>query len=105
MVSIHARARRATYALRPAVTIVLVSIHARARRATWSLIPFHQDIFGFNPRPRAAGDGIAPIERRDGQCFNPRPRAAGDRRAARTGGRQQSFNPRPRAAGDLVSLA
>ena len=79
----------------------------------------------FNPRPRAAGDPVAPPISAQRGSFNPRPRAAGDPTAISyrkwlvwfqstpaRGGRlprdridstpRVCFNPRPRAAGDLI---
>ena len=58
---------------------------------------------GFNPRPRAAGDGIL-VATHGGSSprFNPRPRAAGDHMfVIQWRGKVRGFNPRPRAAGDV----
>jgi len=78
VVSIHARARRATLKHEQNQHERRVSIHARARRAT--LFGFI-DIVAmnrFNPRPRAAGDECSRQPTAKSQFFNPRPRAAGD---------------------------
>ena len=56
LVSIHARARRATGRSCDRTRIVCVSIHARARRATWCRPIPAPLCSSFNPRPRAAGD-------------------------------------------------
>ena len=55
----------------------------------------------FNPRPRAAGDGIPSAMAQQVISFNPRPRAAGDTKGRSLRTRRFRFNPRPRAAGDM----
>ncbi len=102
IVSIHARARRATFRGFASGYGYRVSIHARARRATvivrvlrvpnaFQSTPAHggrqfptpttSAFGGFNPRPRTAGDSCWENRRRSPRCFNPRPRTAGDWRA------------------------
>ena len=101
----------------------LVSIHARARRATLNTPRSRRARRCFNPRPREAGDASVAGGSPGRQRFNPRPREAGDdhgcyrevgrehvsiharaRRATPRGCFSQDtgpcFNPRPREAGD-----
>ena len=63
-VSIHARARRATFPRGAYHARGLVSIHARARRATLGDLVAIGPVQGFNPRPREAGDEGHGAERR-----------------------------------------
>ena len=100
IVSIHARARRATRNVEQGLCdVVFVSIHARARRATYDeclkseVFQFQStrargarpngkgkklERYSFNPRARAARD-IGGCGARDStRCFNPRARAARD---------------------------
>ncbi len=126
-VSIHARAQRATEARVDLLQRGVVSIHARAQRATCMTASFRYLQYGFNPRPRTAGDGAACHRRRTSRRFNPRPRTAGDgadfgpenllwrfqstpahsgrRKSASSWSGMDSFNPRPRTAGDARSRA
>ncbi len=60
--------------------------------------------FGFNPRPRTAGDERRAERSAHGCRFNPRPRTAGDARNGATLRGVRRFNPRPRTAGDCERL-
>ena len=60
---------------------------------------------GFNPRPRAGGDGKEFTGKSKLSGFNPRPRAGGDRVRIRSRRSYASFNPRPRAGGDYEIFA
>ena len=122
VVSIHARARRATILPPRSAPLSFQSTPARGGRRLVPLSLFRFPDLSFNPRPRAAGDGEDRVP-----CslalFQSTP-ARGGRRGQRLlrgqlfylfqstparGGRQAfmgrraasfSFNPRPRAAGD-----
>ncbi len=99
-----------------------VSIHARAKRATWAnRLTSHPSWFQSTPA-RSGRRDIRPVERGHAEGFNPRPREAGDDGMTnfRKGWRvsiharakrattlvllaprvQDRFNPRPREAGD-----
>ena len=80
-----------------------VSIHAPARGATpRHLQPAYQEQ-GFNPRPRAEGDGTCQRHPRCRCHFNPRPRVEGDLLPIDPVARLDScFNPRPRAGRRVV---
>ena len=122
VVSIHAPARGATVLTWTSRPSRPVSIHAPARGATGRPGRTPSPTAGFNPRPRAGGDGPwfqcpaafhvsihAPARgatsrtfagRQFRRRFNPRPRAGGDRPGYPQWQRTSSFNPRPRAGGD-----
>ena len=123
MVSIHARAWRATATAECLPTAHKVSIHARAWRATaWDVRLSEGCVVSIHARAWRATGASA---RRLGlfSCFNPRPRMAGDLveglkvmqgevsiharawRATMSTQNQFSadgFNPRPRMAGDTL---
>ena len=79
-----------------------VSIHAPARGATLKYRPDATVTVGFNPRPRAGGDGAVVLIGVVQRCFNPRPRAGGDLDGRLFAWGFNGFNPRPRAGGDLT---
>ena len=60
IVSIHARAQRATFHQHRGIRGSIVSIHARAQRATCIYSMDVTAVHCFNPRPRAAGDAKFP---------------------------------------------
>ncbi len=62
---------------RSAAPVVRVSIHARARRATFSRV-FEEAPKCFNSRPRTTGDRSRALLARGFACFNSRPRTTGD---------------------------
>ena len=102
-----------------------VSIHAPARGATDSCCVSISRTLGFNPRPRAGGDGACRNSRSiDGGMFQSTPPRGGRLQALRTSGNADGvsihapargattayslicsifdrFNPRPRAGGDV----
>ena len=106
LVSIHAPARGATFAIAPENSIKTefqsTPPHGgRPRNAPHHLLA----PTGFNPRPRTGGDWA--VEQQDisiSPCFNPRPRTGGDMGTRRLSWRSVRFNPRPRTGGDVMSL-
>ena len=122
IVSIHARAWRATRVCGGCARSHCVSIHARAWRATCAARAYPSTPCSFNSRPRVAGDQPFLLSISIPQGFNSRPRVAGDmgeeqrgevpevsiharawRATPRPSRRSRSctrFNSRPRVAGD-----
>jgi len=121
MVSIHAPAREATLRPQDGTLAGQVSIHAPAREAT--PIPTAADTantfqstpprgrrpddlgrqavgIGFNPRPRAGGDGRGPERLRAGDVSIHAPAREATSTASMTPPGPSCFNPRPRAGGD-----
>ncbi len=105
---------------------IMVSIHARAWRATYGQRAITSLDQSFNSRPRMAGDHRTSRGGQMMSCFNSRPRMAGDRRRQTMseqtqfqftpahGGRPHAvgspsvcvgFNSRPRMAGDAEPCA
>ncbi len=103
VVSIHARAGRATRLAPNTSGAATVSIHARAGRATalkaqlgWT------DEFQFTPA--RGGRRLSWLYCLPCFCFNSRPRGAGDRPVGEIAAASAGFNSRPRGAGDKLLL-
>ena len=81
----------------------VVSIHARARRATRHL---GQETYGirFNSRPRTTGDGLTAAIPPAFSLFQFTPAHDGRQKRARCAKCSASFNSRPRTTGDRTAL-
>ncbi len=99
LVSIHARAWRATHGSRHTTSFWRFQFTpARGGRLKKKLPPVSGSCF--NSRPRVAGDGPWRAGRGHARSFNSRPRVAGDSATSGDADESMRFNSRPRVAGD-----